>query len=33
VALVVAMRKKQSPSTAAGDEHTVTIDVKPTSVT
>jgi len=32
VALVVALRKKQSPPMAR-DEHTVTIDVKPTSVT
>jgi hypothetical protein len=33
VALVVAMRKKQSPPMARGGEDTVTIDVKPTSVT
>ncbi len=33
VALVVAMRKKQPPAVARSDEHTVTIDVKPTSVT
>ena len=32
VALVVAMRKKQPPSSGGG-EHGVTIDVKPTSVT
>jgi len=31
VALVVAMRKKQPPPPAGGD-HSVTIDVKPTSV-
>jgi len=31
VALVVAMRKKQRPPPAGGD-HSVTIDVKPTSV-
>ena len=33
VALVVAMRKKQSPPMTRGGEDTVTIDVKPTSVT
>lgn len=33
VALVVAMRKKQSPPMAGGGKDTVTIDVKPTSVT
>ncbi|HEX6463148.1 MAG TPA: hypothetical protein VFZ98_01790, partial [Vicinamibacterales bacterium] len=33
VALVVALRKRQSSPTAPGGEHTVTIDVKPTSVT
>jgi hypothetical protein len=33
VALVVAMRKKQSAPMAGGDDHAVTIDVKPTSVT
>ena len=32
VALVVAMRKKQSPTMARGDDAAVTIDVKPTSV-
>lgn len=32
VAIVVAMRKKQSPATADDDQHPVTIDVKPTSV-
>lgn len=33
VALVVALRKRQRPPTAGDDEHTVTIDVKPTRVT
>ena len=33
VALVVAMRRKQRPPPAGGGDHTVTIDVKPTSVT
>lgn len=32
VALVVAMRKSQSPPVTHGDDHAVTIDVKPTSV-
>jgi hypothetical protein len=33
VALVVAMRKKPSPPVTGGDDQSVTIDVKPTSVT
>lgn len=33
VALVVAMRKKQSSAAPGDDEHPVTIDVKPTNVT
>jgi hypothetical protein len=33
VALVVALRKKQRPQTGDAGAHTVTIDVKPTSVT
>jgi hypothetical protein len=33
VALVVAMRKKPSPPVTRGDDQSVTIDVKPTSVT
>lgn len=33
VALVVAMKKKQAPPPARGDDRAVTIDVKPTSVT
>lgn len=33
VALVVAMKKKQAPPPAPGDDRAVTIDVKPTSVT
>jgi hypothetical protein len=33
VALVVAMRKKASPPVTRGDDQSVTIDVKPTSVT
>jgi len=33
VALVVATRKKQSPAMTRDDSDTVTIDVKPTSVT
>lgn len=32
VALVVAMRKKQSSSMPRDDDHSVTIDVKPSSV-
>ena len=32
VALVVATRRKERPPIAPDDEHTVTIDVKPTSV-
>jgi len=33
VAVVVAMRRKQPPASERDGEHTVTIDVKPTSVT
>lgn len=33
VALVVAMRRRQQPPAHGGDDHGVTIDVKPTSVT